>query len=55
MTKYIPCNAPGIMLLGAHVSHLPGHLTAADLPDFAAMRDAGIMCGTCHGNGMVAA
>lgn len=55
MPKYIPCTASGFMLAGAHVSHIPGYLSSADILTFDEMRDADILCGTCHGNGMVAA
>lgn len=55
MSKYIPCTASGFMLAGAHVSHIPGYLSSADVLTFDEMRDADILCHTCQGNGMVAA
>lgn len=55
MPKFVPCTASGFMLSGAHVSHIPGYLSSADVLTFDEMRAAGIMCDTCQGNGMVAA
>lgn len=55
MSTYIQCPAPGLMLNGAHVSHIPGRLNSLDLLTFTQIHDAGIMCPTCQGNGMVPA
>ena len=53
MSGYVPCPAPGITHAGAHVTNLPGHLKSTDVLTIAAMREAGILCPTCGGNGMV--
>lgn len=55
MSTYVQCHAPGVMLGGAHVSHIPGHLNPSGLLTFPQIREAGILCPTCEGNGMVPA
>ena len=55
MSGFVPCPAPGITLAGAHVTNLPAHLKSTDVLTIAAMREAGILCPTCGGNGMVPA
>ncbi len=52
--KYVLCPAKGVMLNGAHVTHVPADVRASELQDYAAMEARGIMCPTCEGNGMVA-
>lgn len=50
---YIACPASGIMHAGAHVTHIPAYMRGSDALTFTAMREAGLMCPVCGGNGMV--
>lgn len=50
---YVPCPSPGIMHNGAHLTHIPASLRGTDLQSFDHIRELGLMCPTCEGNGMV--
>jgi len=53
MTAFTPCPAPGVMHMGAHLTHIPAHMRGTELQTYDAIRAAGIMCPVCEGNGVV--